>query len=201
MIKKRIKINFNHKSILSNINLSNTPSIKSQVMSELVFPVSRTLIQCVIEKLLTTIDEKENDKHDVNEITFDSDLSNVISFTDYVKNRDIKSKKISNKNTKEKQNDTEEKNDIKKSESIAVNSNKVNLSNIKTPEQFRKNNKNTKEKEEYTVEISDTDIYIKVPESDSDTYAEKSYQYNVKNDFLEDGFSDRLSKVYNNFSL
>ena len=157
MNKKRIKINFNHKSILSNINLSNTPSIKSQVMSELVFPVSRTLIQCVIEKLLTTIDEKENDKRDVNEITFDSDLSNVISFTDYVKNRDIKSKKISNKNTKEK--------------------------------------------EEYTVEISDTDIYIKVPESDSDTYAEKSYQYNIENDFLEDGFSDRLSKVYNNFSL
>ena len=170
-------------------------------MSELVFPVSRTLIQCVIEKLLTTIDEKENDKRDVNEITIDSDLSNVISFTDYVKNRDIKSKKISNKNTKEKQNDTEEKNDIKKSESIAVNSNKVNLSNIKTPEQFRKNNKNPKEKEEYTVEISDTDIYITVPESDSDTYAEKSYQYNVKNDFLEDGFSDRLGKIYNNFSL
>ena len=201
MNKKRIKINFNHKSILSNINLSNTPSIKSQVMSELVFPVSRTLIQCVIEKLLTTIDEKENDTCDVNEITFDSDLSNVISFTDYVKNRDIKSKKISNKNTKEKQNDTEEKNDIKKSESIAVNSNKVNLSNIKTPEQFRKNNKNTKDKEEFTVEISDDDIYIKIPESDSDTYDEKSYQYNVKNDFLEDGFSDRLGKIYNNFSL
>ena len=157
MFKKRIKINFNHKSILSNINLSNTPSVKSQVMTELVFPISRTLIQCAIEKLLTTIDEKENDKRDVNEITFDSDLSNVISFTDYVKNRDIKSKKISNKNTKEK--------------------------------------------EEFTVEISDTDIYIKVPESDSDTYAEKSYQYNIENDFLEDGFSDRLSKVYNNFSL
>ena len=157
MIKKRIKINFNHKSILSNINLSNTPSIKSQVMSELVFPVSRTLIQCVIEKILTTIDEKENDKRDVNEITFDSDLSNVISFTDYVKNRDIKSKKISNKNTKEK--------------------------------------------EEFVGEISDADIYITVPESDSDTYAEKSYQYNIQNDFLEDGFSDRLSKVYNNFSL
>ena len=157
MIKKRIKINFNHKSILSNINLSNTPSIKSQVMSELVFPVSRTLIQCVIEKLLTTIDEKENDKHDVNEITFDSDLSNVISFTDYVKNRDIKSKKISNKNTKEK--------------------------------------------EEFVGEISDADIYITVPESDSDTYAEKSYQYNIQNDFLEDGFSDRLGKIYNNFSL
>ena len=154
MIKKRIKINFNHKSILSNINLSNTPSIKSQVMSELVFPVSRTLIQCVIEKLLTTIDEKENDKRDVNEITIDSDLSNVISFTDYVKNRDIKSKKISNKNTKEK--------------------------------------------EEFTVEISDDDIYIKIPESDSDTYDEKSYQYNVK---LEDEFSDRLSKVYNDFGL
>ena len=157
MIKKRIKINFNHKSILSNINLSNTPSIKSQVMSELVFPVSRTLIQCVIEKLLTTKDEKENDKCDVDEITLDSDLSNVISFTDYVKNRDIKSKRISVKNTKEK--------------------------------------------EEFTVEISDDDIYIKIPESDSDTYDEKSYQYNVKNDFLEDGFSDRLSKVYNNFSL
>ena len=157
MIKKRIKINFNHKSILSNINLSNTPSIKSQVMSELVFPVSRTLIQCVIEKLLTTIDEKENDKRDVNEITFDSDLSNVISFTDYVKNRDIKSKKISNKNTKEK--------------------------------------------EEFVGEISDADIYITVPESDSDTYAEKSYQYNIQNDFLEDGFSDKLGKIYNNFSL
>ena len=157
MFKKRIKINFNHKSILSNINLSNTPSIKSQVMSELVFPVSRTLIQCVIEKLLTTIDEKENDKRDVNEITFDSDLSNVISFTDYVKNRDIKSKKISNKNTKEK--------------------------------------------EEFVGEISDADIYITVPESDSDTYAEKSYQYNIQNDFLEDGFSDRLGKIYNNFSL
>ena len=154
MIKKRIKINFNHKSILSNINLSNTPSIKSQVMSELVFPVSRTLIQCVIEKLLTTIDEKENDKRDVNEITFDSDLSNVISFTDYVKNRDIKSKRISIKNTKDK--------------------------------------------EEFTVEISDDDIYIKIPESDSDTYDEKSYQYNVK---LEDEFSDRLSKVYNDFGL
>ena len=144
MIKKRIKINFNHKSILSNINLSNTPSIKSQVMSELVFPVSRTLIQCVIEKLLTTIDEKENDKRDVNEITFDSDLSNVISFTDYVKNRDIKSKKISNKNTKE-ENNTEEENDNKEPESNAVNVNKVNLSNIKTPEQFRKNNKNRKD--------------------------------------------------------
>ena len=154
MIKKRIKINFNHKSILSNINLSNTPSIKSQVMSELVFPVSRTLIQCVIEKLLTTIDEKENDKRDVNEITIDSDLSNVISFTDYVKNRDIKSKRISIKNTKDK--------------------------------------------EEFTVEISDDDIYIKIPESDSDTYDEKSYQYNVK---LEDEFSDRLSKVYNDFGL
>ena len=191
MIKKRIKINFNHKSILSNINLSNTPSIKSQVMSELVFPVSRTLIQCVIEKLLTTIDEKENDKRDVNEITFDSDLSNVISFTDYVKNRDIKSKKISNKNTKEE-------NDNKEPESNAVNVNKVNLSNIKTPEQFRKNNKNTKEKEEFVGEISDADIYITVPESDSDTYAEKSYQYNVK---LEDEFSDRLSKVYNDFGL
>ena len=201
MNKKRIKINFNHKSILSNINLSNTPSIKSQVMTELVFPVSRTLIQCAIEKLLTTIDEKENDKREVNEITFDKSESNVISFTDYVKNRDIKSKKISNKNTKEKQNDTEEKNDIKKSESIAVNSNKVNLSNIKTPEQFRKNNKNTKEKEEFVGEISDADIYITVPESDSDTYAEKSYQYNIQNDFLKDGFSDRLSKVYNNFSL
>lgn len=194
MIKKRIKINFNHKSILSNINLSNTPSIKSQVMSELVFPVSRTLIQCVIEKLLTTIDEKENDKRDVNEITFDSDLSNVISFTDYVKNRDIKSKKISNKNTKEE-------NDNKEPESNAVNVNKVNLSNIKTPEQFRKNNKNTKEKEEFVGEISDADIYITVPESDSDTYAEKSYQYNIQNDFLEDGFSDRLGKIYNNFSL
>ena len=194
MIKKRIKINFNHKSILSNINLSNTPSIKSQVMSELVFPVSRTLIQCVIEKLLTTIDEKENDKRDVNEITFDSDLSNVISFTDYVKNRDIKSKKISNKNT-------EEENDNKEPESNAVNVNKVNLSNIKTPEQFRKNNKNTKEKEEFVGEISDADIYITVPESDSDTYAEKSYQYNIQNDFLEDGFSDRLGKIYNNFSL
>ena len=186
MIKKRIKINFNHKSILSNINLSNTPSIKSQVMSELVFPVSRTLIQCVIEKLLTTIDEKENDKRDVNEITFDSDLSNVISFTDYVKNRDIKSKKISNKNTKE-ENNTEEENDNKEPESNAVNVNKVNLSNIKTPEQFRKNNKNTKEKEEFVGEISDADIYITVPESDSDTYAEKSYQYNIQNDFLEDG--------------
>ena len=200
MFKKRIKINFNHKSILSNINLSNTPSIKSQVMSELVFPVSRTLIQCVIEKLLTTIDEKENDKRDVNEITFDSDLSNVISFTDYVKNRDIKSKKISNKNTKE-ENNTEEENDNKEPESNAVNVNKVNLSNIKTPEQFRKNNKNTKEKEEFVGEISDTDIYITVPESDSDTYAEKSYQYNIQNDFLEDGFSDRLGKIYNNFSL
>ena len=157
MFKKRIKINFNHKSILSNINLSNTPSVKSQVMTELVFPVGVTLIQCVIEKLLTTKDEKENDKCDVDEITLDSDLSNVISFTDYVKNRDIKSKRISVKNTKEK--------------------------------------------EEFTVEISDDDIYIKIPESDSDTYDEKSYQYNIQNDFLKDGFSDRLGKIYNKFSL
>ena len=154
MFKKRIKINFNHKSILSNINLSNTPSVKSQVMTELVFPVGVTLIQCVIEKLLTTKDEKENDNCEVNEITLDSDLSNVISFTDYVKNHDIKSKRISVKNTKEK--------------------------------------------EEFTVEISDDDIYIKIPESDSDTYDEKSYQYNVK---LEDELSDRLSKVYNDFGL
>ena len=99
------------------------------------------------------------------------------------------------------QNNTKEENDNKEPESNAVNVNKVNLSNIKTPEQFRKNNKNTKEKEEFVGEISDADIYITVPESDSDTYAEKSYQYNKQNDFLEDGFSDRLSKVYNNFSL
>lgn len=43
------------------------------------------------------------------------------------------------------QNNTEEENDNKEPESNAVNVNKVNLSNIKTPEQFRKNNKNGKD--------------------------------------------------------